>query len=63
MVRFNSLLNNNAVSEIVGAAILVLIAVSSFSAVYLYVFPLPIDRADLNVKIVGYVDYEGTPIL
>lgn len=47
--------NSHAISEIVGSAILLLIAVLSFSAIYLYVFPLPGYTADTNVDIQGSV--------
>ncbi len=50
-----SLHNNNAISEIVGSVILLLIAVLSFTAIYLYVFPLPGYVAESNVDIQGSV--------
>ena len=53
-----SLHNNNAISEIVGSVILLLIAVLSFSAIYLYVFPLPGYSAESNVDIQGSVSGE-----
>ncbi|MBS3748963.1 MAG: hypothetical protein KGY67_04610 [Candidatus Thermoplasmatota archaeon] len=50
--------NNNAISEIVGSVILLLIAVLSFSAIYLFVFPLPGYVAESNVDIQGSVSGE-----
>jgi hypothetical protein len=50
-----TLSNNHAISEIVGSVILLLIAVLSFSAIYLYVFPLPGYSAESNVDIQGSV--------
>jgi len=58
MKKRTSLNNNNAISEIVGSVILLLIAVLSFSAIYLYVFPLPGYVAESNVDIQGSVSGE-----
>ena len=48
-----------AVSELVGGMILLLIAVSSISAIYLFVFPLPIESDSINVDLAGFVEHEG----
>jgi len=55
--------NRHAVSEIVGGIILLLIAVGSFSLIYLFVFPLPAPETDVHVKLIGYVDSEGNATL
>jgi hypothetical protein len=52
-----------AVSELVGGLILILIALVAFSAIYMYVFPLPIEPAASNVKLMGYVSDEGVAII
>jgi flagellin-like protein len=57
-IHHRTLQNNNAISEIVGSVILLLIAVLSFSAIYLYVFPLPSYVAESNVDIQGSVSGE-----
>jgi hypothetical protein len=56
-----SLRNTHAISEIVGSAILLLIAVLCFTAIYSYVFPLPGYVADSNVVIQGSIsgDYDS----
>ena len=53
----------NAVSEVVGGILLLIIAVLVFSAIYAYVFPLPLPSSESHIKIVGYVNDEGTAIL
>jgi len=63
MRTFKNLPNSNAVSEVIGSMILIIIAVLVFSAIYLYVFPLPSLSADTHVKIDGYVDSNGFIIL
>lgn len=57
-IHHRTLSNNHAISEIVGSVILLLIAVLSFSAIYLYVFPLPGYVAESNVDIQGSVSGE-----
>jgi hypothetical protein len=52
-----------AVSELVGGLLLVLIAIMVFSAIYLYVFPLPIPPAESNVKLEGYVTNDGLVVI
>lgn len=55
--------NNYAVSEVIGSVLLLLIALLAFSAIYTYVFPLPLPEDEPHVKIVGYVDDNGTVVL
>jgi len=52
-----------AVSEVVGAMLLVLIALIAFAAIYLYVFPLPLPAPEPTVKLKGYVTDDGTAVL
>lgn len=54
---------NYAVSEIIGGFLLLGIAIVCFSAIYLYVFPLPIGAPPVNVKLIGYVNEEGVAII
>jgi len=55
--------DEHAVSELVGGLILILIALVTFSAIYMYIFPLPIESATSNVKLMGYVSDEGVAII
>ena len=55
--------NECAVSQIVGAVLLVAIAVIVFVAIYNYVFPLPLPQSEPNVKLVGYVNENGNVVL
>ncbi len=48
-----------AVSELIGGLILVLVALVTFSAILMYVFPLPIESDGANVELKGYVDNNG----
>ena len=48
-----------AVSELVGGMVLLLIAVSSITSIYLFVFPLPFESDSINVELAGFVDREG----
>ena len=57
-----ALKGNYAVSEIVGGMILVLIAVITFSVIYIYLFP-PGPDYDINVKIEGSVSDDGLIML
>jgi len=52
-----------AVSELVGGLMLILIALVAFSVIYMYVFPLPIEPAASNVKLMGYVNDEGFAVI
>lgn len=65
MKLHTSLRNTHAISEIVGSAILLLIAVICFTAIYSYVFPLPGYVADSNVAIQGSVsgNYESIQLI
>jgi hypothetical protein len=58
-----SFIDEFAVSEVVGAMILVLIAVVAFAAIYLYVFPLPLPAPEPNVKLMGYVNDDGNAVI
>jgi len=49
---------NYAVSEIIGGLLLVIVAVVSFSSIYIYMFP-PGPDYDTSVKIEGYINNEG----
>jgi len=63
-MRKNTLLEDGyAVSEIVGAVILLLIAVVVFATIVMYVFPLPIPPAEPNVKLTGYVNDNGIAVI
>ncbi len=53
---------NYAVSEVVGGMILVLVAVITFSAIYIYLFP-PAPDYDACIKIEGFVNDDGLIIL
>lgn len=54
--------DNNAVSEVVGGILLVLIAVMSFAVIYTSLFP-DMPSVDKNIKLVGYVTDEGVAVL
>ena len=58
MRRLTNYRKNYAVSEIIGGMILVLVAVISFSTIYLYVFP-PDPEYDASVRIEGSVNDAG----
>jgi hypothetical protein len=58
-----SFIDEFAVSEVVGAMLLVLIAIIAFAAIYLYVFPLPLPAPEPNVKLMGYVNDDGTAVI
>ena len=55
--------NKYAVSEVIGSVLLLMIAILSFSAIYMYIFPLPIPADESHVNIVGYVDDNGIVVL
>jgi len=57
------LLDGYAVSEVVGAVILLLIAVIVFATIMLYIFPLPIPPPEPNVKLSGYVNNYGFAVI
>ncbi len=63
-MRKNTLLvDGYAVSEVVGAVILLLIAIVVFATIFMYVFPLPIPPAEPNVKLSGYVNNNGAALI
>ena len=55
--------SDHAVSEIVGALLLIVVAVTAFAAIYMYVFPLPLPSPEPNVELMGYVNDEGIVVL
>jgi len=55
--------NSYAASEVVGAIILVLIAVGAFAAIYYQVFSVPLPSADSHIKLIGYIDDERNVII
>jgi hypothetical protein len=55
--------NSNAASEVVGAIILVLIAISAFGVIYYQFFPVPLPSADPHVNLAGYVTDDGRVVL
>ncbi len=55
--------NTTAVTEVIGSFLLILIAILVFSAIYMYIFPLPSLDADTHVEIEGYVNSNGVIIL
>ncbi len=55
--------NSYAASEVVGAIILVLIAVGAFGAIYYQVFPVPLPSPDSHIKLMGYIDDERNVII
>lgn len=59
----NILPSSDAVTEVIGSLLLIIVAVLVFSAIYLYMFPLPNLTADTHVKIDGYVNSNGFVIL
>ncbi|MGF3584639.1 MAG: LamG-like jellyroll fold domain-containing protein [Thermoplasmatota archaeon] len=63
MRRDTLLLDGYAVSEVVGAVILLLIAVIVFATIVMYVFPLPIPPPEPNVKLYGYVNDNGVAVI
>jgi len=63
MKKYNLLEDTRAVSEVVGAVILVLIAVIVFATIVMYVFPLPIPPPEPNVKLCGYVNDNGITVI
>jgi len=55
--------NSYAASEVIGAIILVLIAVGAFSVIYLQFFPVPLPSPDPHVTLAGYVTDDGKVVL
>jgi len=52
-----------AVSEVVGALLLIFIALAAFAVIYLRCFPIPLPAQESNVKIAGYVNDYFVPVL
>lgn len=63
MQKHNFVNSDYAVSELVGGLLLIMIAVTTFSAIYMYVFPLPLPSEEINVQLVGYVDNNGNAVI
>jgi len=63
MQKHNFVNSDYAVSELVGGLILIMIALTTFSAIYMYVFPLPLPSEEINVQLVGYVDSNGNAVI
>ena len=53
----------HAVSEVIGAIILVLIAVGAFAAIYSQVFPVKLPGPEPHVQLAGYVTNTGKVVL
>lgn len=53
------LANTHAVSEVIGATILVLIAVAAGASIYNQMLPVPIPSPEPNVQLMGYVTENG----
>jgi hypothetical protein len=52
-----------AVSEVIGAMLLVVIAVASFVAIYFYFLPVPFPSPEPHVQLQGYVTDDGTVVI
>jgi hypothetical protein len=55
--------NSHAASEVIGAIILVLIAVGAFGAIYLQFFPVHLPAPEPHVQLAGYVTDSGQVVL
>lgn len=55
--------NSHAASEVIGAIILVLIAVGAFSVIYLQFFPVQLPSPEPHVQLAGYVTDSGQVVL
>jgi hypothetical protein len=55
--------NSKAASEVIGAIILVLIAISVFGVIYFQLFPVPLPAPEPHVQLVGYVTDSGKVVL
>ncbi len=55
--------NSYAASEVIGAIILVLIAVGAFAAIYYQVFPVPLPSPDSHIKLMGYIDDDRNVVI
>lgn len=63
MLKGNILANDYAVSEVIGATLLVLIAVIAAVSIYSQMLPVPIPPPEPNVKLMGYVTENGEVII
>ncbi len=63
MKKSNILANSYAVSEVIGATLLVLIAVVAAASIYSQMLPVPIPPPEPNVQMMGYVTEEGEVII
>ncbi len=63
MRKYYLINEKHAVSEVVGGMVLILIAIASFSAIYMFVFPLPFQSDSINVELAGIVDNNGKAII
>jgi hypothetical protein len=55
--------NSYAASEVIGAVILVLIAIGAFGAIYFQLFPVALPSPDSHVHLAGYVTDSGKVVL
>ena len=55
--------NKTAVSEVIGAVLLVVIALGAFAVIYTQVFPVKLPGPEPHVQLAGYVDGTGMVIL
>jgi hypothetical protein len=55
--------NRDAVSEVIGAILLVVIAVAAFAIIYSQVYPVKLPSPEPHVQLAGYVAYNGTVVL
>ena len=63
MKKSTLLANDYAVSEVIGATLLVLIAVVAAVSIYSQMLPVPIPTPEPNVKLMGYVTENGEVII
>ena len=63
MKKSNLLANTYAVSEVIGATLLVLIAVAAAVSIYNQMLPVPIPSPEPNVQLMGYVTENGDVII
>lgn len=55
--------NGYAVSEVIGAMLLVVIAVGAFAVIYSQVFPVKLPGPEPHIELAGYVTSNGTVVL
>jgi FlaG/FlaF family flagellin (archaellin) len=63
MKKSTLLANDYAVSEVIGATLLVLIAVVAAASIYNQMLPVPIPSPEPNVQLMGYVTENGDVII